>query len=425
MPAASQVGVMGIAKLTVGQILFMMFDIRSDITVQAGALGPTTEGLMRGLATLGALILALFGAIGCSCGGEEESTGRFGGANEEENVVPQCDYGDAPLQGFVLAPDGETHVGGATVEVPELGLETMSDVEGYYSFESVEGGFQQLTARKGEYVGDASAQICAGEDNKKDVIVRPPPHTIAVVPGDYDTVQEVLKGMGFVEGTDFDMLTPTDLEDEAKIGTYTYLFLNCTADPNVEPAGSDDDVADDDTVDDDVADDDVTDDDMADDDTVATSGASDIEPLDVGMVNENLFNFVQAGGRLYASDWSFEYVEYVWPDAISFPFDPKIGPGSYEILADVVDADLAEHLGKTQIEIYFDLPIWVVMDGVGEGTSVLVRGSFATEFVSFTDIPLLARFDAGEGRVTYTSFHNEAQVTDDVYRLLSYLMFNL
>ncbi len=384
---------------------------------------------MRGWAILGVLMLAATCAIGCDCGSEDETTGRFGGANDDEDTIPTCEFGDAPLQGFVLAPDGITHVGGAKVELPELGLETTSDVEGFFAFDLVEGGIQHLKATKGEYVGDASAQICADETNEKDIIVRPPPHTIAVVPGDYDTVQDVLKGMGFVEGTDFDMLTPTDLEDESKIATYTYLFLNCTAEPYIAPAGSDDDAdddtTDDDTTDDDATDDDTVDDDAVDDDTVATSGHGGIEPLDVGMVNENLFNFVQAGGRLYASDWSYAYVEFVWPDAISFPSNPKIGLGSYEVLADVVDADLAEHLGKTQIEIFFDLPIWVVMDGVGEGTSILVQGSFETNTVPFEDEPLLVRFDSGEGRVTYTSFHNEAQVTDDVYQLLSYLMFNL
>lgn len=41
------------------------------------------------------------------------------------------------------------------------------------------------------------------------------------------------------------------------------------------------------------------------------------------------------------------------------------------------------------------------------------------------NMPLLFRFEQGEGRVTYTTFHNEAQTTADRDRILSYLVFSL
>jgi hypothetical protein len=40
---------------------------------------------------------------------------------------------------------------------------------------------------------------------------------------------------------------------------------------------------------------------------------------------------------------------------------------------------------------------------------------------TYTDVPLCASFLYGSGRVVYTSFHNEAQISEDVQKLLEYI----
>ena len=71
------------------------------------------------------------------------------------------------------------------------------------------------------------------------------------------------------------------------------------------------------------------------------------------------------------------------------------------------------------------LGIWAVMDSVASGVNVLMKGPAVVDGVTLTDRPYVVQFSSGSGRVTYTSFHNEAQTTADMDVVLEQLLFTL
>jgi len=206
---------------------------------------------------------------------------------------------------------------------------------------------------------------------------------MAVVRGDYDSVEQVLRTIGLEPNVHFDFLEDTDLSDLSKLSPYRVLLLNCTNAP------------------------------------VAT------EPG----VADALRGFVEDGGRVYASDWAFEYVEESWPNDITFFDEDGLGPKTGnvgETTAHVDSASLANYLGKTEVELGYDLPQWVVMESAGNSGNVLVSAPAGSEGIGLQEgYPLLVQFTVGAGRVAYTTFHNEAQTTADMDAILAYLIFAL
>lgn len=340
---------------------------------------------------------ASLGAVaGCDCGNSDATGVRFGGGSEEEETdLPFCEPGPGPLKGYVLTPGGVVAVPEASVAATDAGVEVVADSKGYFEFEELPGGEQPLFASKGEYTGSANAMICIDEENRQDITVKPEDQAIAVIWGTYDSVQDILSEMGYVEGTDFDIFDASFLANAELISQYDYVFINCTSSPYTNEG---------------------------------VDGVGGGEELDAEVINQNLLSFVDNGGRLYASDWSFEYIENVWPEAVTFADEdgtgPYLGEADYTVLGDIMDAQLVAYLDKSTVEIYFNLVAWIVMETAGEGTNVLVQGD-VTAGTEFPDAPLLVQFDHGEGRVTYTSFHDEAQATGDMQAMLSYLVFNL
>ena len=62
------------------------------------------------------------------------------------------------------------------------------------------------------------------------------------------------------------------------------------------------------------------------------------------------------------------------------------------------------------------------MDGVGSGTNILVQGDFETSEGPMNDKPIMVSFTDGGGIVGYTSFHNEANITNDAKTILLYFI---
>ena len=81
-----------------------------------------------------------------------------------------------------------------------------------------------------------------------------------------------------------------------------------------------------------------------------------------------------------------------------------------------------------ETDIEFDQAGWAVAEGVGDG-EVLVEAEVTVDSWTMGELtlfaPLLVRLDHGAGSVFYTSFHNEAQVSDDVSILLEQIVENL
>lgn len=121
-------------------------------------------------------------------------------------------------------------------------------------------------------------------------------------------------------------------------------------------------------------------------------------------------DFVAAGGSLYASDWAGDVVEQAFPGILEFD---QCGEED-TIDCEVVDAGLQEIIG-TYLPIHFDLDGWWRVVAWSNGVRVYVA-------TADEGMPVVVGFSHGRGHVIYTSFHNEAQVSEQENELLRFLV---
>lgn len=146
--------------------------------------------------------------------------------------------------------------------------------------------------------------------------------------------------------------------------------------------------------------------------------------------------FVETQGRtLVVSDWAYDLVELAWPDKIDFMneasgYDAAQMGTSDSVIARVTDPELAELLDNESVAITFDFSYWSVMEGVGNGVDVYMRGDLEFRlpdggYGTVEDVPLLVGFDAGAGRVIMSSFSWAAQSQGVTDTTLLYLVQGL
>ncbi|OGY84922.1 MAG: hypothetical protein A3F54_04215 [Candidatus Kerfeldbacteria bacterium RIFCSPHIGHO2_12_FULL_48_17] len=231
--------------------------------------------------------------------------------------------------------------------------------------------------------------------------------TLGVTPAGYDDMGAVLTSMGFSA----DVIAETDLADLDTLKKYSALYLNCS-----------------DAI-----------------DAVIDSAA----PV--------LRQYVEEGGVVYASDYTEGLISAAFPGQISFYQGESILGGASSarmgnmgtLSAKVTDAGLGATIGRGRVDITFDLPNWVVMTGTAgrvymRGPAPIIDFSKAMENFDLSqldlsnpenlddlnitfptgetleDVPYVVSFEAGEGEVLYTSFHDEAQVSADVSQILNW-----
>jgi hypothetical protein len=208
-----------------------------------------------------------------------------------------------------------------------------------------------------------------------EVRIDPSSASIAYVPGDYDAVENVAIGLGFTPVA----LAMADVAT-ADLSAYDLILLNCGLDE---------------------------------------AYFEDAPTLDA------LRTWIEAGGVVYASDYAAIYVDALYPGKVSYLTpDPYVGAVT-EQAAEIVDASLARAVGKSTAQIKFDLDYWVVVDSISAGVNLLIRGPAVTFDATLPSRPYAAQFGAGDGRVTYTSFHEEGQSTADMVILLQQMVLGL
>lgn len=312
--------------------------------------------------------------------------------------------GDCPVgsvTGYVCAPNETLYIGGASVWVETsdckgkpLKIGAVSDESGNYELNDVPAGVVIVQIQKGSFetsyevtvpeggavhASDVVQDACFGSDETK----------IAVITGDWDEIEAILTELGLeydlYDGDSNQSEAEAFLADGAKMKEYDIIFFDCGGDH----------------------------------DEILFSA----EPLIVG----NLQQFVAGGGSVYASDWAFVYVEWPWPSAIDFvggdknSFGAKLGmPGT--IQGSVTDPALAAFLGKSLVSINYDLAAWVAVQGAPATTEVHLTGDVP---LVGNGVPLMLSHSPGAGKVLYTTFHNEKQVTGDMIQILKFLVFQL
>ncbi len=159
-----------------------------------------------------------------------------------------------------------------------------------------------------------------------------------------------------------------------------------------------------------------------------------------GTVIDNLQNTARRGANLYFSDWTYDFVKASWPDQIDWLGDDDLDSAQKgmagPVAARVVDEALAEQMEVpvgTEIEIEFNQSGWAVIESVSDDVEVLVEGDILVDDVesgqprAIAGAPLVVAFDSptGSGRIVYTAFHNEAQLTDDARDVLRFQLGQL
>lgn len=145
---------------------------------------------------------------------------------------------------------------------------------------------------------------------------------------------------------------------------------------------------------------------------------------------EHVRAYVDNGGTLVVSDWAYDLVEAIWPDAIDFARDDAVLDDaqcgtSEAVTATVINADIQQQLlDNPTVELAYDYSYWTVVASVADDVDVHLVGdlsyreSGAVGDVELTGAPLLVSFQTeGGGLVVYSTFHwraQRAEVTEGV-----------
>ena len=411
------------------------------------------------------LWLGLFGALlACACG-PSSSTGNGDGGGNPGQIdsgfgPPGCQgagcYNYCPtgsqttISGRVTAPNGIDPVPGAVVYVPsslnefpqEVACEvcnqitdaalvsTKTETDGTFTLgpiptseaDVVTGGpfTVGVVTQKGRFrrLSDVVVDVACSTNTPDPANFRLPsrnePGTynnipkIAVATGDYDIMECVLLKLGIEQGQ-FDLYEGAAfatgggssggfdglLANLDRLLDYNIIFINCTGD---------------------------TWENLLTDPTI----------------RGNVEQYVASGGRLYVTDWSYDYVEQVWSDQIDFgpgssapaPAEPMneaaIGDDGITTEAQVLDQGMGEWLNAVEqvtgeeiisadnrVHIEHFLSGWVMQFMVppnsATNTTVWLEGNVTGAGLS-GNLPLTTTFDYNScGRVLYSSYHTRGR----------------
>jgi hypothetical protein len=127
-----------------------------------------------------------------------------------------------------------------------------------------------------------------------------------------------------------------------------------------------------------------------------------------------LEDFVSNGGVLYVSDLSASQIREAFPGKIDFGWG---GEAPQYVKAEVVNEEARAALGKSSVNIHFDMSAWVPITSVSTDVDIYLEGK-AKCLDGEKHRPLMAGFKHGEGYVIYTAFHNHALPTGEEQALL-------
>jgi hypothetical protein len=377
----------------------------------------------------GAILRVLFPILlatllASACAAEKRnspSAARDGGgavATDEDAGLVSGDFADgsapqnevvATLRGSVRAPNPQYPISGALVyltdEIPEARPEgvhcdecvtltedtpyALSDPDGHFELPSYKLGDRYLVVQKGGFRRVRPITIEEGDQDVPRTLTTLPPQKdaqknddvpkMAVVKATFDEIESSLEELGLTGGADSFTLMPdaaSFLRNAKQMNEYEIIFIPC---------GTDYDLATDPTI------------------------------------IKNLKAFVEAGGRVYATDWHYDFVHQTWPGYIQWQ-DQSNTPCSgcstdeYDAPAKAEDQGLADWL-KAQNITSFDIEgNWTRILHVNalpgkdkDGNAVTITPKVwvkATETGQPTR-PNTVSFEQGCGRVLFSTYHTE------------------
>jgi len=351
---------------------------------------------------------------------------------------------ESSISGKFLAPNDIDPIVNGLITASKDGTmvsETLTGVDGSFTLTNLTAGEYTLSLKKGLFSSERIVEVAEDDDIQIPNIPIEVFPRIAVVTGSFDNIESVLYDIGlvnpFTQEPLFDIISgnfagrPGGASQHghghghtSNVGAFSSKD-NTNLQPNVDFNFSDL---------------------VASPDLLATY---DIIFLNCGLRenytehNANIFDFVNNGGILYATDWAFKYLEGITGDGqqyIDFLDNEKSGI-SMSTEATIFDQDLIDWLDLNfGITINNDNTIlldefiggWQVVDSANDANVVSwfngpanFRDETGTAVTVNKDLAFT--FQVGNGGVFYSSFHTENH--DDgfntVDRLLEYLVFEL
>ena len=377
-----------------------------------------------GLAVVGFLVHAL---AGCSTGdsrpGYENPDDGAGGGEQSPGEGFTPDTPAKPevqghLTGVVRAPNGTIPIAGAvlylTKEKPSPAPESvfcdvcvhlsadtpyaLSDSNGAFDLAPTELGAQYLVVQKGGFRRVREIYVSKGDSKLPDTLTTLPPKTdlaagdevprMTVVKGAYDEIESSLQKLGIdpsaidiVHSNLIGVAAKAFLSDAAAVNGRHIVFLPCgdftQAPPNVDLSA---------------------------------------DPT----IQENLRAFVRAGGRLYVTDWHYDFISQTFPGYVTWtggggPPCSGCQKISYDAPATVDDPGLAAWMSAQNLSTFTVEKNYTTIstvnpvettDSAGQPKTVTPRVWVSSEQKGVQH-PATVSFENGCGRVLYSTYHTE------------------
>lgn len=303
----------------------------------------------------------------------------------------------------LVTGDGSEHI-----------IETETDADGEFHLEGVPVGTYDLFVARGSFhatvedVDVLEAEVTALDESTTCI----EPEVSFTVYDGHDSVEEVLERIGYSVANLVDTHHEWDEHDEdtpswlvLEFGEYEsfkdndILFINCAAHE------------------------------------WAIDNASPTEML---RVLENLRRFVTDGGSIYLSDWSYDLLELLYPDAVDWYGDDEernaAEVGKQQIfVGTVLDEDIRAMLGRDRASLKYEQGRIALPLQLGEGSRALITADILARDGNtdrtYTDVPVLLEHrpptvdGPSAGRIIFTTFHNGRDNTpamDEVLRAIVY-----
>jgi SAM-dependent methyltransferase len=294
-------------------------------------------------------------------------------------------------------------------------LETRSDEEGRFLLAEIPVGEYDVFIARGSFRAEVSdVLVVEGETTAlaEDEACLAPDVRFRVYDG-HDRVEEVLDRLGYpvtdlvdTRHDDHDESTPSWLVES--FGEYTsfkdedILFINCASHE------------------------------------WALDNAS---PDEVAQVVANLRRFIAEGGSLYLSDWAYDLLELLYPEAVTWYGDDAVRNDAQRGIAQifvgaVVDEELTALLGRDRAALRYDTGRIAVPVLLGPGARPMIEADIEVRDEDgtvrlLTAVPVLFEFRPllggaqSPGRVIFTTFHNGATNTEAMDEVLRAIVYSL
>ena len=374
---------------------------------------------------LAAGLIATAGGSGCSSGsgrqvfddpfpdaalaapGEGPEAGElFADAAPPEDLSP-----NAKFTGKVLTPKGDIPIAGALVYLVQQKPDPMPDAnycdscvkldktvpevltktDGTFEIVANRVGKQFLVIQKGQFRRVIEVDVKAGTDvvvsradgllpTATDAAKGDHVPSVLVIDTTYDDIEETLDKLGMSSQKELQSGRLSFLRDPAKLAKYQIIFLPCG--------------------------------------TCGTVGGSNFIGNDNALdpvLQANLKDWVQKGGRLYVTDFAYSFMNETWKNYVTFAPNRGCDTSAYDTPAKIEDVGLKDWLaGQGHTNFQFE-EAWLKIDYVNEvdvpdgagGTKKYTPKIWAYGQDGSRNRPMTLSFEDGCGRVLYSAYHSE------------------